>query len=568
METLKLSAVDVAGNESAFEMAPVKPGLIELDVRNAQGERLKDEWSSSDVTIAMPKVDVFSGVARYEYFVSDTPQLPENAVWTAADDQDALRFTQSGARYVFVRVVSNLGIVSEAVRAFAGIDKTQPQIERTQQIDDGWTNQDVEIHFGVSKAGVSGQTVYVRENDGEWLPLNEGQTIYAASHNGAYTFKAVTGAGNEAQFTIDIWHIDKDAPKFPFYLFHEDDGRLMLHPPKEKGESPETYAYSIDGGKRVCFDKYMEATLPAGEHELRLYAHDAAGNVSTQGGRAYSVYGLVSNRGTGTKAGIDDVTLDAIGNNVIIRDAENVVLEADALYLAKQIDERTGRSESWLNIVLPPDMLETGEPMWTEDGSPVYSARNVILSAVYVQELKQHGIRGVSMRMGGMYAALRLDALEDKKLDRLHPVLQNRSTDGLTFVLTIEPADETMQSLWEQTLSGAMEAYAVTLSVQDGAHTYEITEAVQGLKVGFDVSAQHALAELGQARPVLEWIGIAFIALREETADSYLGADVLELAPQLVRRPEPNAAEEEMGVMLETSYAGRGLYCLSERIGL
>ena len=188
-----------------------------------------ESWSSTAVTISLniPSTSD-TGTVSYQYYLSETNELPESATWidiTSADG--SVSISKNGEFYIFYKATSSAGVSITSNYNKLQIDTQTPSTSitayqagtTTTVASDKWINKNLEFKMGALNVGPSGGSIYYCIGD-SCTPntlISPNTAIPADLTNtktGIYKvrYKAVSNAGLSSSIGEYVAKVDKTAP--------------------------------------------------------------------------------------------------------------------------------------------------------------------------------------------------------------------------------------------------------------------------------------------------------------------------------------------------------------------
>ena len=188
-----------------------------------------ESWSSTAVTISLniPSTSD-TGTVSYQYYLSETNELPESATWidiTSADG--SVSISKNGEFYIFYKATSSAGVSITSNYNKLQIDTQTPSTSitayqagtTTTVASNKWINKNLEFKMGALNVGPSGGSIYYCIGD-SCTPntlISPNTAIPADLTNtktGIYKvrYKAVSNAGLSSSIGEYVAKVDKTAP--------------------------------------------------------------------------------------------------------------------------------------------------------------------------------------------------------------------------------------------------------------------------------------------------------------------------------------------------------------------
>ena len=188
-----------------------------------------ESWSSTAVTISLniPSTSD-TGTVSYQYYLSETNELPESATWidiTSADG--SVSISKNGEFYIFYKATSSAGVSITSNYNKLQIDTQTPSTSitayqagtTTTVASDKWINKNLEFKMGALNVGPSRGSIYYCIGD-SCTPntlISPNTAIPADLTNtktGIYKvrYKAVSNAGLSSSIGEYVAKVDKTAP--------------------------------------------------------------------------------------------------------------------------------------------------------------------------------------------------------------------------------------------------------------------------------------------------------------------------------------------------------------------
>ena len=188
-----------------------------------------ESWSSTAVTISLniPSTSD-TGTVSYQYYLSETNELPESATWidiTSADG--SVSISKNGEFYIFYKATSSAGVSITSNYNKLQIDTQTPSTSitayqagtTTTVASDKWINKNLEFKMGALNVGPSGGSIYycIGDNCTPNTLISPNTAIPADLTNtktGIYKvrYKAVSNAGLSSSIGEYVAKVDKTAP--------------------------------------------------------------------------------------------------------------------------------------------------------------------------------------------------------------------------------------------------------------------------------------------------------------------------------------------------------------------
>ncbi len=188
-----------------------------------------ESWSSTAVTISLniPSTSD-TGTVSYQYYLSETNELPESATWidiTSADG--SVSISKNGEFYIFYKATSSAGVSITSNYNKLQIDTQTPSTSitayqagtTTTVASNKWINKNLEFKMGALNVGSSGGSIYycIGDNCTPNTLISPNTAIPADLTNtktGIYKvrYKAVSNAGLSSSIGEYVAKVDKTAP--------------------------------------------------------------------------------------------------------------------------------------------------------------------------------------------------------------------------------------------------------------------------------------------------------------------------------------------------------------------
>ena len=188
-----------------------------------------ESWSSTAVTISLniPSTSD-TGTVSYQYYLSETNELPESATWidiTSADG--SVSISKNGEFYIFYKATSSAGVSITSNYNKLQIDTQTPSTSitayqagtTTTVASNKWINKNLEFKMGALNVGPSSGSIYycIGDNCTPNTLISPNTAIPADLTNtktGIYKvrYKAVSNAGLSSSIGEYVAKVDKTAP--------------------------------------------------------------------------------------------------------------------------------------------------------------------------------------------------------------------------------------------------------------------------------------------------------------------------------------------------------------------
>ena len=188
-----------------------------------------ESWSSTAVTISLniPSTSD-TGTVSYQYYLSETNELPESATWidiTSADG--SVSISKNGEFYIFYKATSSAGVSITSNYNKLQIDTQTPSTSitayqagtTTTVASNKWINKNLEFKMGALNVGPSRGSIYycIGDNCTPNTLISPNTAIPADLTNtktGIYKvrYKAVSNAGLSSSIGEYVAKVDKTAP--------------------------------------------------------------------------------------------------------------------------------------------------------------------------------------------------------------------------------------------------------------------------------------------------------------------------------------------------------------------
>lgn len=188
-----------------------------------------ESWSSSAITISLniPSTSD-TGTVSYQYYLSETNELPKSATWTDITSADgSVSISKNGEFYIFYKATSSAGVSITSNYNKLQIDTQTPSTSitayqagtTTTVASNKWINKNLEFKMGALNVGPSGGSIYYCIGD-SCTPntlISPNTAIPADLTNtktGIYKvrYKAVSNAGLSSSIGEYVAKVDKTAP--------------------------------------------------------------------------------------------------------------------------------------------------------------------------------------------------------------------------------------------------------------------------------------------------------------------------------------------------------------------
>ena len=205
-----------------------------------------ESWSSTAVTISLniPSTSD-TGTVSYQYYLSETNELPESATWidiTSADG--SVSISKNGEFYIFYKATSSAGVSITSNYNKLQIDTQTPSTSitayqagtTTTVASDKWINKNLEFKMGALNVGPSGGSIYYCIGD-SCTPntlISPNTAIPADLTNtktGIYKvrYKAVSNAGLSSSIGEYVAKVDKTAPTMKAVVKSLKDNSILAN---------------------------------------------------------------------------------------------------------------------------------------------------------------------------------------------------------------------------------------------------------------------------------------------------------------------------------------------------
>ena len=188
-----------------------------------------ESWSSTAVTISLniPSTSD-TGTVSYQYYLSETNELPESATWidiTSADG--SVSISKNGEFYIFYKATSSAGVSITSNYNKLQIDTQTPSTSitayqagtTTTVASNKWINKNLEFKMGALNVGPSSGSIYYCIGDNCTpntliSPNTAIPTDLTNTKTGIYKvrYKAVSNAGLSSSIGEYVAKVDKTAP--------------------------------------------------------------------------------------------------------------------------------------------------------------------------------------------------------------------------------------------------------------------------------------------------------------------------------------------------------------------
>ena len=188
-----------------------------------------ESWSSTAITISLniPSTSD-TGTVSYQYYLSETNELPESATWTDITSADgSVSISKNGEFYIFYKATSSAGVSITSNYNKLQIDTQTPSTSitayqagtTTTVASNKWINKNLEFKMGALNVGPSRGSIYYCIGD-NCIPntlISPNTAIPADLTNtktGIYKvrYKAVSNAGLSSSIGEYVAKVDKTAP--------------------------------------------------------------------------------------------------------------------------------------------------------------------------------------------------------------------------------------------------------------------------------------------------------------------------------------------------------------------
>ena len=161
-------------------------------------------WTlDADAAITVEAGDELAQLKEVRYTVNGEENVSTETSFRIDDLPD-------GSYDVVIVAVDAAGNESEPVTVRVQKESEQPSLS-IDGIPGAATGQDVVLTLIPGGEYASGMALYVSKDGGAESRLPDGATTYTVTENGVYTFRLVTGAGQEATATVWIDQIDRSS---------------------------------------------------------------------------------------------------------------------------------------------------------------------------------------------------------------------------------------------------------------------------------------------------------------------------------------------------------------------
>ena len=205
-----------------------------------------ESWSSTAVTISLniPSTSD-TGTVSYQYYLSETNELPESATWidiTSADG--SVSISKNGEFYIFYKATSSAGVSITSNYNKLQIDTQTPSTSitayqagtTTTVASNKWINKNLEFKMGALNVGPSGGSIYYCIGD-SCTPntlISPNTAIPADLTNtktGIYKvrYKAVSNAGLSSSIGEYVAKVDKTAPTMKAVVKSLKDNSILAN---------------------------------------------------------------------------------------------------------------------------------------------------------------------------------------------------------------------------------------------------------------------------------------------------------------------------------------------------
>ena len=188
-----------------------------------------ESWSSTAITISLniPSTSD-TGTVSYQYYLSETNELPESATWTDITSADgSVSISKNGEFYIFYKATSSAGVSITSNYNKLQIDTQTPSTSitayqagtTTTVASNKWINKNLEFKMGALNVGPSSGSIYycIGDNCTPNTLISPNTAIPADLTNtktGIYKvrYKAVSNAGLSSSIGEYVAKVDKTAP--------------------------------------------------------------------------------------------------------------------------------------------------------------------------------------------------------------------------------------------------------------------------------------------------------------------------------------------------------------------
>ena len=188
-----------------------------------------ESWSSTAITISLniPSTSD-TGTVSYQYYLSETNELPESATWTDITSADgSVSISKNGEFYIFYKATSSAGVSITSNYNKLQIDTQTPSTSitayqagtTTTVASNKWINKNLEFKMGALNVGPSRGSIYycIGDNCTPNTLISPNTAIPADLTNtktGTYKvrYKAVSNAGLSSSIGEYVAKVDKTAP--------------------------------------------------------------------------------------------------------------------------------------------------------------------------------------------------------------------------------------------------------------------------------------------------------------------------------------------------------------------
>ena len=226
-----------------------------------------ESWSSSAITISLniPSTSD-TGTVSYQYYLSETNELPESATWTDITSADgSVSISKNGEFYIFYKATSSAGVSITSNYNKLQIDTQTPSTSitayqagtTTTVASNKWINKNLEFKMGALNVGPSKGSIYYCIGD-NCIPntlISPNTAIPADLTNtktGIYKvrYKAVSNAGLSSSIGEYVAKVDKTAPTMKAVVKSLKDNSTLANLTNSSttyiDSTWRSYGYSID----------------------------------------------------------------------------------------------------------------------------------------------------------------------------------------------------------------------------------------------------------------------------------------------------------------------------------
>ena len=226
-----------------------------------------ESWSSTAITISLniPSTSD-TGTVSYQYYLSETNELPESATWTDITSADgSVSISKNGEFYIFYKATSSAGVSITSNYNKLQIDTQTPSTSitayqagtTTTVASNKWINKNLEFKMGALNVGPSKGSIYycIGDNCTPNTLISPNTAIPADLTNtktGIYKvrYKAVSNAGLSSSIGEYVAKVDKTAPTMKAVVKSLKDNSTLANLTNSSttyiDSTWRNYGYSID----------------------------------------------------------------------------------------------------------------------------------------------------------------------------------------------------------------------------------------------------------------------------------------------------------------------------------